>query len=146
MAKRCSLVSTVRDKDEKTVQIIQKNHFFLGVRECDGNKFQSCCLDVIGQSDKDRQTSFVICAMDFSKNPNNCAQNLGLDMNKVNECVNGEKGIALQLKAEEDSKNIIAASGFVPTIVYQNRYQAGDFWASLEDFEGVVKDRLEMLA
>jgi hypothetical protein len=100
---------------------------------------------VIGSEDQDKQTSFVICAMDFSKNPSNCAQNLGLDMNKVNNCANGEKGTSLQLKAEEYSKDVIGRSGFVPTIVYKNQYKAGDFWASLEDFEGIVGDQLATL-
>lgn len=66
-------------------------------------------------------------------------------MNKINECVNGEKGIDLQLEAETYSQDIIARSGFVPTIVYGNNYKAGDFWASLEDFEGVVDDQLQDL-
>lgn len=146
MEKPCSLVSTVRDdKEQMTMRIFftTKNLFLSGVRECDGNKFQSCCIDVIGKTDQDRQTAFVICAMDFSKNAYNCAQNLGLDMTKVNDCVNGEKGTELQLEAEEYSRDIINRSGFVPTIVYNSKYQAGDFWASLEDFEGVVNDRLQ---
>lgn len=84
--------------------------------------------------------------MDFSKNPSNCAQNLGIDMNKINQCVNGGRGIKLQLEAEEYSKGIISRSGFVPTIVYQKVYKAGDFWASLEDFSGVVEDQLKALA
>lgn len=67
-------------------------------------------------------------------------------MNKINECANGEKGLQLQLEAEEYSKNIISRSGFVPTIVYQGQYKAGDFWASLEDFKGVINDRLQQLS
>lgn len=93
----------------------------------------------------DRQTAFVLCAMDFSKNSRNCAQNLGLDMKKINECETGEKGIALQLEAESFSQDIIARSGFVPTIVYGRKYKAGDFWASLEDFENIVHDQLQNL-
>lgn len=81
--------------------------------------------------------------MDFLKNPSNCAQNLGLDMNKVNQCVNGEKGIELQLEAEENSREIIGRSGFVPTIIYNKQYNAGHFWDSLENLEGVVEEKLE---
>lgn len=114
-----------------------------GVRECDGNRFQSCGLDVIGHEDQDKQTDFVICAMDHHKDPNNCAKNLGLDMNKVNECNNGARGIELQLEAEEKSQKIIETSGFVPTIVYNGKYKAGDLWESLEDFEGVAKGKIQ---
>jgi hypothetical protein len=94
------------------------------------------------RDDQDKQTSFVNCAMDFAKNPSNCAQNLGLDMGKVNDCADGERGTQLQLEAEERSRDAIAKSGFVPTIVFNNQYKAGDFWASLDDFEGVVNDKL----
>lgn len=83
--------------------------------------------------------------MDKLKNPSNCAQNLGLDMNKINNCAHGQKGIQLQLEAEKFSHDIISRSGFVPTIVYHRRYRASDFWASLEDFEGVIRDQLENL-
>jgi hypothetical protein len=100
---------------------------------------------VIGAENQDIRTSFVICAMDFSKNPSNCASNLGLNLNKINECANGEKGIELQLEDEKKSADIINRSGFVPTIVYQQNYRAGDFWASLEDFEGVIRDRLQTI-
>jgi hypothetical protein len=100
---------------------------------------------VIGPEDQDKQSSFVICAMDSYKNPANCAQNLGLDMSKVNSCANGEKGTQLQLEAEEKSRGIIGRSGFVPTIVYKSQYKAGDFWASLDDFEGIVSDQLATL-
>lgn len=99
-------------------------------------------MDVIGQDDQDRRTNFVICAMDFNKNPSNCAQNLGVDLVKVNLCNNGERGIQLQLEAEKASTDIIAASGFVPTIVYGKTYRASDFWESLEDFEGVAKRKI----
>lgn len=83
--------------------------------------------------------------MDFAKNPSNCAQNLGLDLSAINSCFNGPEGTSLQLKAEEDSKNIIRRSQFVPTIVYQKNYKTGDFWASLDDFESIVGERLNQL-
>jgi Gamma interferon inducible lysosomal thiol reductase (GILT) len=87
-----------------------------GQRECEGNIFQSCVLDAIGSQRQDVQTNFVICAMDFSKNPTNCAQNLGIDLNKISECTNGNKGLELQLKAEKDSSPVISRSFFVPTV------------------------------
>lgn len=62
------------------------------------------------------QTSFVICAMDFSKNPVSCAKNAAIDMGAVDECIKGESGLQLQLKAEQDSLGIIRRSNFVPTV------------------------------
>lgn len=87
-----------------------------GQRECDGNMFQSCVLDVIGSDNQDLQTKFVVCAMDFSQNPQNCAKFSGVNLNKVNECMTSNKGIELQLKAETDSTRVIRRSGFVPTV------------------------------
>lgn len=87
-----------------------------GQRECDGNVFQNCVLDMIGSDRQDVQTNFVICAMDFTKNPAICAKNIGIDVQKANECAHGNKGIQLQLKAEKDSANVISKSSFVPTV------------------------------
>ncbi|CRK98818.1 CLUMA_CG012048, isoform A [Clunio marinus] len=109
-----------------------------GPKECEGNKFQSCVLDVIGPN-QDKQTSFVICAMDFQKNARNCAQNMGLDMNKIDDCTKSQYGTNLQIQAERFSSPIISKSNFVPTIVYNGIYKAGDHWASLDDFSGVLK-------
>lgn len=84
--------------------------------------------------------------MNFVNTAANCAQNLGLDVGKINQCVNGERGKILQLEAEKFSKNVIARSGFVPSIVYDGVFKAGDNWASLEDFEAVVNDKLQSRA
>lgn len=70
--------------------------------------------------------------MDRSKNPSNCARNLGVDMNKVNECVQGNKGVQLQLKAEKETTPIIQRSSFVPTVnffvvVFLSSYMFGHF-------------------
>ena len=82
--------------------------------------FQSCVLDVIGNDNQDVQTNFVICAMDFSKNPSNCAKNIGVNLNKVDECMRSNKVVQLQLKAEQESEGIIKRSGFVPTVNFNN--------------------------
>lgn len=66
-------------------------------------------------------------------------------MDKVNSCTNGPRGVELQLEAEKFSQDVIARSGFVPTIVYKNNYRAGVLWDSLDDFEKVVKEQLETL-
>lgn len=101
-------------------------------------------LNQIGE-DQDRRTSFVICAMDFSKSPLNCAKNMGLDMTKIATCENGPLGTKLQLEAEKLSENVIGRSNFVPTIRYQNNFKAGEFWDSLDNFETVVRDKLAAL-
>lgn len=54
--------------------------------------------------------------MDFSKNLRKCASSNGVDMNEVDECVNGNKGTELQLQAEKESEEIIRRSMFVPTV------------------------------
>lgn len=125
------------------LKFFNSNHS--GVRECEGNRYQACVLDVIGKDDQDKRTDFVICAMDFNRNPQNCAKNLGLDANKISICYDGERGTQLQLEAEEYSREIIAASGFVPTIVYNRKYKAGEFWESLEDFENVASNKIKSL-
>lgn len=83
--------------------------------------------------------------MDFSKNPSNCARNMGLDMMKIAQCENGPLGTQLQLEAEKATESVISRSNFVPTIRYQNDFKAGEFWDSLENFETVVRDKLATL-
>jgi len=117
-----------------------------GVRECEGNRFQSCALDVIGPDDQDKQTEFVICAMDFLKIPSNCATTLGLDLKAIENCYNGERGIKLQLEAEKFSKDIIEKSGFVPSITYGHKYNARSQRSSLDSFHEIVKEHLQKLA
>lgn len=66
-------------------------------------------------------------------------------MNKIAACESGQLGNQLQLEAEKKSEGIIRTSNFVPTLRYQNKYQAGEFWESLENFENVVRDKLAAL-
>lgn len=118
---------------------------FSGIQECEGNRFQSCALDVIGSNNQDTQTAFVICAMDFTKDPSNCASNLKLDLKAINECANGDRGTKLQLEAENYSRDIIGASGFVPTITFGQQYNARSQRSSLDNFYQVVKEHLQAL-
>lgn len=115
-----------------------------GIRECEGNKFQSCSLNQIG-ADQDRQTMFVVCAMDFSKSPANCARNMGLDMMKIAQCENGPLGTQLQLEAEKSSESVIGRSNFVPTVRYNSEFRAGELWDSLDDFHTVVMNKIKAL-
>lgn len=144
MVKPCSVVSTVRvyDKEREIIKNILLG-LFSGVRECEGNRFQSCALDVIGANNPDKQTEFVICAMDFLKIPSNCANSLNLDIKAIETCVNGERGTQLQLEAENYSKDIIGKSGFVPTITYGRQFNARNQRSSLDSFYEIVKEHLQ---
>lgn len=57
-----------------------------------------------------------MCAMDFTKNIQNCAKKSGINSSDLNLCLTGEKGIELQLQAEKESEEIIRKSSFVPTV------------------------------
>lgn len=110
-----------------------------GKLECDRNMLQNCALDLIGKSNQDLQTSYIICAMNFSKDQNKCIEDAGLILADAMGCFNGPRGIELQLQTEKDSGPIIKKSGFVPTIVYNGVYNRADFYDSLDDFAAVVR-------
>lgn len=110
-----------------------------GKPECDRNKLQNCALDIIGKKNMDLQTSYIICAMDFSKDQNQCIRDAGLNLDDTLACFHGQRGIELQLQTEKDSGPIIKRSGFVPTIVYNSVYNEEDLYDSLTDFAKVVR-------
>lgn len=110
-----------------------------GKPECDRNMLQNCALNAIGKENQDLQTSYIICAMDFSKDQSKCIEDAGLSLADTMGCFHGPKGIELQLQTEKDSGPIIKRSGFVPTIVYNGVYNSEDFYDSLDDFARVVR-------
>lgn len=143
----CQHGKTVRDKVvNKFRDISFELDVYVGSRECQGNRYQSCALDVIGPNDQDKQTAFVICAMDFLKIPSNCAKDLDLDLDAIDACFNGKRGTELQLEAESFSKDVIEDSGFVPTMTYGQKFNARSQRSSLDRFYEVVKQHIESLS
>lgn len=84
--------------------------------------------------------------MDFLKIPSNCAYDLGLNLEQIDECVNGTRGTELQLEAEKYSKDVIDDSGFVPTMTYGQKFNARSQQSSLNRFHEVVKQQIEALS
>ena len=110
-----------------------------GKPECDRNMLQNCALNSIGKKNQDLQTSYIICAMDFSKDQNKCIEDAGLDLADTLACFHGQRGIELQLQTEKDSGPVINQSRFVPTIVYNGVYNQELSYDSLDDFAKVVR-------
>lgn len=83
--------------------------------------------------------------MDFLKIPTSCARNIGLGLEEIQQCTEGERGTKLQLDAEKYSRSIIERSGFVPSVTYGQKYSARSQWSSLEGFKEIVEEHLEAL-
>lgn len=108
--------------------------------ECAGNVWELCVLNLIG-ADKDKQTDFVICDMSFERDREQCTLAAGVDPASVQSCIDND-GIHLLLAAEKVTSDVLAYSGHVPTIVYNNEYSESDDSDSLENFYGVVELKL----
>lgn len=113
-----------------------------GSFECESNLFQSCGLSLIG-SDMDRQTNFIICAMDYKVSRVKCAGDAGLQMKEVTECMESGVGTHLQLDAEKLTAPIIGQSTHVPTIVFNGEFNSADDDEANTDFLSAVKRKLK---
>lgn len=73
------------------------------------------------------------------KNHEDCIKELNLNATNLNECIEGEKGTILQLRAEIDS--IKAHLSGVPTVTYNGKPDPND--ESLSNFDSVLKSMLK---
>ncbi|GJQ82855.1 hypothetical protein Trydic_g2594 [Trypoxylus dichotomus] len=115
-----------------------------GPRECEGNKVMSCAFRRI--RDPSVMVHFVSCYLNrFMKyarrNPKelgqSCVAKAGLNWsNDVNSCYESHLGTLLQLHAERQTN--VYQPDFVPTIVYNKKFNQELQDASLKDFKGVV--------
>lgn len=108
-----------------------------GPSECEKNKFQTCGLHLIG-ADQDKRANFIICTMGYGESYAECVTSLGLNQQDIDDCVGGQLGTELQQEMERASANVIEDSGHVPTITFNGKYNAPDFYAALDNLKKVV--------
>ncbi|XP_055904291.1 GILT-like protein 1 [Eupeodes corollae] len=111
-----------------------------GPAECEGNRMQSCVLDQT--SNQDAQVKFAVCQMSgqYDSSSQYCAQLAGLS-GDITECMNSDLGTVLQLEAEKITK--IYDPSFVPTIVYDGKFDQKLQDRSLSNFKDVVCSLLQ---
>jgi interferon gamma-inducible protein 30 len=115
-----------------------------GPVECHNNLYQSCGLDIIGTANMDRQTKFIICAMNSQKSEENCNDENELKGHEIEACINGSRGTELQLAAERMTNPIIQQqSHHVPTITFEGIFNEEDDSAALGDFYQTVQRKLK---
>lgn len=64
-------------------------------------------------------------------------------MSELEKCRNGDLGTQLQLKAEAATSPVMAISRFVPTIIFNKKYDMLQQWHAFTDFQGTVEDILK---
>ncbi|PSN46450.1 hypothetical protein C0J52_15133 [Blattella germanica] len=111
-----------------------------GAEECKGNMIQSCALKML--SSWGPKEELVNCIMS-SQNPIaeacSCAYRLGMPWWPIQGCMVDGTGTDLQLKAEVDTYNVQHGSiSFVPTIVFNHRYNKKNQNDGLHNFRAVV--------
>ncbi|XP_071449858.1 GILT-like protein 1 [Hetaerina americana] len=110
-----------------------------GPKECSGNKMQSCALSLL--STQDSQVQFVTCVMsksDPSLAGPQCAAQVGLNYQDVEQCYQSSQGTNLQLAAEQETNKIRRPLRFVPTVVYNDHLDQRKQDDSLDDFKGAL--------
>jgi len=111
-----------------------------GQDECDGNMIQSCTLNALN-GNRDASMAYVACQMasGAERTGQECAARVGVDYGQVAQCFNDGLGTRLQLGAEKATHEIaFPYPKFVPTIVYNKRFDQYLQNRSLNDFTGVV--------
>lgn len=87
----------------------------------------------------------VIPSNSFHLNHFQCAEATGIPFQAVQDCVKSDHGVQLQLAAERKTQDVAYPNSmlrFVPTIVYNHRFDQGKQNRSLRDFRSVVCDEL----
>ncbi|XKL59294.1 hypothetical protein PGB90_000310 [Kerria lacca] len=92
-----------------------------GKEECVRNIIHGCALDMLTSTN---QVEFVYCAMikRTIMGHKECAIQNGLIWEDIQNCVNGERGLALTLLAQYDTRISTDGPKFVPTIIFNNKF------------------------
>lgn len=109
-----------------------------GETDCAANRLQLCALFLIG-SDQQKVADYINCeystlssvSMDFT-----CVKQVGLIEEHAKECYDSALGTELLGLAESKTGTITMV--FVPTIVLNDNYDAGNQSAAFNDFRGFV--------
>ncbi|KAL9697879.1 hypothetical protein quinque_001320 [Culex quinquefasciatus] len=108
-----------------------------GPKECQGNMLQACVLHYLPEQ-QDRQVSYVACQMNFNADPAGwqCAEQSEANLQSVRNCDEGVLRTQLLLEAERRTQQIPLT--FVPTIVFNGKFDQTLQDRALKDFRGVM--------
>ncbi|KAG5877485.1 hypothetical protein JTB14_029991 [Gonioctena quinquepunctata] len=117
-----------------------------GAAECQANKYQSCVLAQNNGQRKDVQ--FVNCIMrqrnrHMFTTVETCARRNNLDVPSIRKCSEGLEGDRLLAANGDKTDNIFGQISFVPTIVFDGKYNDETQNQSLIDFVAVVCSKIE---
>ncbi|XP_044259094.1 uncharacterized protein LOC123007737 [Tribolium madens] len=116
-----------------------------GVNECQGNKYQACAL--AQNNGQDKNLAFVDCVM-RDRNPadvtrmKKCAQRVGIDWGKISNCATTSQGDDLLAKHGVKTYDLEPNISFVPTVVYDDKFDDNLQEMSLVDFAAVVCSKI----
>ncbi|XP_035780918.1 GILT-like protein 1 [Anopheles albimanus] len=107
-----------------------------GPAECEGNRVQSCILNLLPT--QQAQVNYVGCQMSFTADPRGweCAFRSGVNLVTAEACVEGQLGTQLQLEAERRTQAI--APAFIPTIVFNGQFDQALQDRAQTDFAGII--------
>jgi interferon gamma-inducible protein 30 len=109
-----------------------------GDTECKLNRIMSCAFTQI--PDQHTKVSYAGCQMKWGadRTGRQCVESYGINWSVVSQCHDTDLGKQLQLAAEAEQNRIIGYPKFVPTIVYDERFDQNLQDQSLKNFLGVV--------
>ncbi|XP_074038841.1 GILT-like protein 1 isoform X2 [Leptinotarsa decemlineata] len=116
-----------------------------GPSECKGNKLQSCIL--AHNDDQLKQVQFVNCIMrrrsrSSSSTVKGCARQYHLDVENFDSCSKGSEGDRLLAGMGDKTLALDPSISFVPTIIFDGKYNEDVQNDSLVDFVAVVCSKI----
>ncbi|XP_031634103.1 GILT-like protein 1 [Contarinia nasturtii] len=119
-----------------------------GPDECSGNKIHSCGLR--SSTTQAQQVEFVTCQMSYGSDGSDaCSTQAGLPYDDVVSCYSSDLGTELQLEAERKTKQLAAPRellAFVPTIIYNHKYDHEKQERSLFEFRNVLCREIKLIS
>lgn len=115
-----------------------------GERECYGNKVQACAMSEM--TSKNERLAYLNCllkGMLANRNivypTNECAEQVNIaEKAQIIECANGTKGDDLLAQMGERTQKFMAKLTSVPTVVFNNAFDAKDQSQAQTNFKGVL--------
>ncbi|XP_056639384.1 GILT-like protein 1 [Diorhabda sublineata] len=117
-----------------------------GQEECKGNKYQACAL--AQNKGKYVEVPLVFCIM-RNRNPSsfnvvkNCAERYRLDISKLKTCCDSIEGDQLLAIKGDKTWELEPNINFVPTIVFNEKFDRTTQSQSLQDFVAVVCSKIQ---
>lgn len=115
-----------------------------GERECYGNKVQACALDLL--TSKNERLKYMNCLLKTMLDNrgavypiNECAEQVKIaETSEIVKCANGTQGEDLLAAMGNKTQTFMAKLTNVPTVVFNNKFDANDQSQAQTNFKGVL--------